>query len=292
LEDFLIKFGLILASVIVVAVPARAATVFYNLVAASSATAGGGTQIANANAYGNVRQYTTGGITMTATAFSIEGDITPANDTGTFSAARLFQWTTYGYGICAQLDAAGDCQLPTHSIDNEVTPTAGVAPGGTGVILNPGSFDPVGQYRYEFVLFRFSTDVTIDALTLDPYDNGNGDPNDRDVTYFTTTNSSLTPASFTGVTLLGLSSLGFGSAVNVDSAASFNPLTLTIGTAGVRAVLLGARIHSATSDMTPDYFKFNNLTVSTVPPVPEPGTFGMLGAALLALGFVRRRTVQ
>lgn len=80
---------------------------------------------------GNSRSFTSGGITVTATAWSYNGS---------FQDARLGQWST-GLGVCA--DGEGSCSTPDHQVDN----------AGTD----------------DYVLFRFSAPVDPLTVRIDPY---------------------------------------------------------------------------------------------------------------------------
>jgi hypothetical protein len=82
-----------------------------------------------------------------------------------------------------------------------------------------------------------------------------------------------------------LSTAGFGSQNNLDSTQSYSALTLNNVSSGafVTSILWGARV---SGDTTPDYFKVTGLQVT---PTPEPGTFALMGSALVGLVCARRR---
>ena len=73
-----------------------------------------------------------------------------------------------------------------------------------------------------------------------------------------------------------------------DGDASNSTRTITVTTGGpVNALLLGARLSGNYNDRYSDYFKIHEIN-GTTSAVPEPATLGMMGAALLGLGLVRR----
>jgi hypothetical protein len=207
------------------------------------------------------------GVLLTATSWTV-----PIAG-GNLSAGRLFQWNTYGLGVCSNADTPDpDCGIPSHSLDN--------------------------QTDYDFVLFQFSVPVRLVSMVVDPYAPGEpgsppADPtilitsggttyhHDRDVTYYTR-NGGGTPA-LSGVSLAGLtSSLGF-TRTDKDNTGSYAALSINLNNVVVTSLLFGSRVGG---DPNLDFFKGNILTVEAV---PEPGTFALLGAGLLALGVASRR---
>lgn len=233
---------------------------------------------------GNSRTYNVDGVMLTATAWALTGD-----DGTTLQTARLYQWDTFGYGICTNLDGAGDCGLPSHSLDNEAAPTSG---NPNMVDPDPDTFtaaSPGGStVRYEFVLWVFSVPVTIDSIQIDPYEAsapfGSNHPNDKDVSYWLSTSSSI---SLSGLTLDNLSTQGFGARIDQDNSSNnYNQLDVAVNSTYVRAILFGPRVGG---DSIPDYFKVEEIEVT---PSPEPGTLGLMGAALAGLGWVRRRRAR
>ena len=115
---------------------------------------------------GNSRVFTAGGITVTATAWSI-GTLSSS----TFQAARLGIWST-GLGVC---NTGETCRSPYHQVDNGGTPD-------------------------DFVLFQFSAPVDPLSVRIDPYGTY-----DRDVSYWVgnINTSNLTGLSYNGLATLG-----------------------------------------------------------------------------------------
>ena len=131
----------------------------------------------------------------------------------------------------------------------------------------------------EFVLFQFSQAVDPASISITTYNQS-----DLDVSYYL--GNVMPNVSLTGVNLAELAGLGFGGRIDDDVNSSATSRTVSIvNNAGVNALLVGARI---SGDSGADYFKIKQLSVDTVSGVPEPGTFLMTGAALVALGMVRR----
>jgi hypothetical protein len=92
--------------------------------------------------------------------------------------------------------------------------------------------------------------------------------------------------SLVNVNLAELAGLGFGGRIDDDVNSYATSRTVSIvNNAGVNAMLVSARI---SGDSKSDYFKISNVSVDTVSDEPEPGTFLLTGAALAALGLVRR----
>ena len=114
----------------------KASTITFDFTAAGTNVGSG---------FGNVRTFTTGGVTVTVTAWGLTGS------GSTFQTAQLGKFST-GLGSCNQTEGTG-CSNPSHQFDN----------GG----------------EYEFALFQFSTAVDPLTITINPYG-----AFDRDVTYF------------------------------------------------------------------------------------------------------------
>jgi hypothetical protein len=106
----------------------------------------GGTN--SGSGFGNVRTFTVGGVTITATAWSLTG-----NSGTTFQSSQLGQFST-GLGVCNRVEDTG-CDSPNHQVDN------------------------VGSY--DFVLFTFASPVDFYNITIDPFA---PDDADRDVSYW------------------------------------------------------------------------------------------------------------
>jgi len=235
------KLALLTAGTFLLAFSAQAAILDYDF------AAGGGTDVGST--FGNMRTFTTGGITVTVTAFSLT-----ANSDTTFQTSNLGLWTGYGLGACNQNEGS-NCASPTHQVSNE---------NGT-----------------DFVLFQFSAPVTFTGVNIQPYGTY-----DRDATYFV--GNTASNLNLTGDTLASLTALGFGSEVNDPSTVSSQQRTVTITGSTGNSLLFGA---SMVNDGSIDYFKIADLDVNTIntSSVPEPATFGLIGAALLGLAAMGKR---
>lgn len=95
-----------LAACLALALPMQAATVFFDT---------GGTQT-NANAFGNIRTFTSGSLTITVTAWGTTGG-TGANANTLFQTANSRQYANLGLGVCDRIEGLG-CSDPSHQVDN------------------------------------------------------------------------------------------------------------------------------------------------------------------------------
>lgn len=172
--------------------------------------------------------------------------------TSNFATATLY---TYSGGL-GETSAGEVMTSPQHTVDN--------------------------SGKFEFVLFSFSKPVNINSAYLTAY-------GDTDITFWT---SASQVTSLSGQSLASLGALGFGSAIANNGGTSSR--TAILSGANVRSLLLGASI---TNFSTADYVKIKDLCITpgTTPPppppsgVPEPSTFGLLGASLVGLGYSLRR---
>ena len=195
--------------------------------------------------------------TVTASGFAILN----LDLTNKFSVAELGQYSP-GMGVC-NTNEQTSCTAPEHAIDNN------------------GSFD--------FILLTFNKPLTSIQLTLDRF----GTSNDMDATYFVgNCASTCNPGLVTQANLSTLFSAGkFSGPINSAITPSTNQRTINLDFSGVTGgavnwVLIGAS-DSASRDGNLDYFKLNSLVGTTG--APEPATFGLAGAALAAIGFLRIR---
>jgi hypothetical protein len=232
---------------------------------------------------GNSLVFSGTGLNVTAYAFS-----TTHNSNTTLDQAAVGWWSP-GLGVCNTNEFVGTCLTsgpPEHAIGNELD---------TGVTPNVQNFD--------FILLQFSVPLTSVSLTLDPFGT-----HDMDATYFAGNCASTlgcTPANFlTNIinkadTQAGLQAITGGTLItNPVIAGSFTGCGVSCSTqqtfsisgipsSGVNWVLIGASTAANYGgDGNPDYFKLNAMNYSTV---PEPATFGLAGAALAAIGLLRRK---
>jgi hypothetical protein len=206
--------------------------------------------------FGNIRTYTSGGITVTVTAWGVTG-----NNNTTFQTAHSGEYAGLGLGICNQAEGLL-CGDPEHQVDN-----AG---------------------EYDFMLFQFSSggnpiSVNLSSIVLNEYC-GNGCPEGgwrRDMTYWVgNSGAGLNLGSINPT--FGLGPLGFGGGANV-----FDPGALS---GGITDNLSGSGSSLLVSALFPrgdatDRFKIDSLSVSTV---PEPATFELIGVALSVIGLMSR----
>jgi hypothetical protein len=159
--------------------------------------------------YGNSRTFTSGRITVTASAW---GYTWGAADNALQSGA-LGRWSS-GLGACNRNEGA-TCGSPTHQVDNV------------------GSDD--------WVLFVFSQAIDIASVRIDPYGSY-----DRDVSYWVgNVNPSL---NLGGVTYAGLGGLGFGARTDSTATASSLARDVSIGGGFVNALLVGGQLYSDQDD--------------------------------------------
>lgn len=152
----------------------------------------------------NTRTFLAGGVTVTATAWSLTGN------NNTFQSSNLGMYST-GLGVCNRVEIAqrGGCDSPDHQVDNV------------------GSLD--------FVLFQFSAAIDPTTVTIDP-----AGTYDRDVSYWTGT--ATNPLNLSGKNLGNLAGLGFGSRVDNAGSTSSSSRDVTIVSGLVNSLLFGADI--------------------------------------------------
>jgi hypothetical protein len=181
-----------------------------------------------------------GGVTATATAFSVSRTISGA----TLQDSKVVQWSP-GIGVKNSSEVITDVPYVPYYVDN--------------------------QDHYDFVLFVFSGQVDVTSVKISP----SSGTFDLDASYWLGNIAADTDLS--GASFAGLASLGFGSRIDNDSVASGSSRSFGIHTptGGVNAMLIGARVGG---DANYDRFKIS--TVQGVAVIPEPSTAGLLVCSL------------
>lgn len=199
---------------------------------------------------GNIRTFSSGGITVQASAFSLDGNTLERAYLGAYSG---------GLGVT----------------NNDE---------GNGTNSNNHTADNIGQQ--DFILLIFNQAVNIASATLTPYDIG-PDPNDNDAWVSYANFAGVFNATPTAVPLNSplwaiLGANDWNVPGNNSSPYSTNLLS---GANYGNVWLIGAS--NPNVDYNDDGFKLKNVVVNTA--VPEPSTWAMMLFGFGAVGFSMRR---
>jgi hypothetical protein len=174
-------------------VAAQAATIDFNFKSTGTNTGSG---------YGNERTFTSGDVTVTASAWGL------SSLSSTFVAGQLGRANSVGLWACNASEGL-NCPSPQHQIDN--------------------------SYGYDFILFEFSTPVDPSSITIKSYNSA-----DLDVSYWLGGGKDLSLAGVSYANLSSLFASGhLFSDSNPNSAGRTVSL---VNDGGVNALLVGARV--------------------------------------------------
>ncbi len=184
--------------------------------------------------------YASGGVTATATAFSVNRS-TPG---AAFEKSQVVRWSP-GIGVKNSSETITNVPYVPYYVDN--------------------------QDHYDFVLFVFSDKVDVTSVRIHP----SAGTFDLDASYWL--GNIMPDTNLGGDSFSDLAGLGFGSRIDNDSSPSNSPRTFGVATptGGVNALLIGARING---DADFDRFKISSIDGTTV--IPEPSTAGLLACSL------------
>jgi hypothetical protein len=230
--------------------------------------------------FGNTLQYSAGGISVDVFGWAETGSLqtsTPSNF-WYFQTAEIYSFAT-GIGVCNRVEGSlgsGNCETNEREID-----TAGS--------------------RDDLLVLYFDQTVNFSNLevTVDPWDGTGSDPNDRDLRYWIASVPSAPDLStFSFNTLSGT----FGTSFLSSATSSYNAYThLLSGVSGPMSgnllMISGNWVNrnctdsDITSDSECEAWKLKSVVVEPVSQVvPVPAAVWLLGSALGALGWMRRRT--
>lgn len=274
------------------AIPAGATTTNFNF------TACGDSGSSSCNSDLSSYSVTVGGATATAVAVYATGTSSGPGSSD-ITAGEVGSYSGDGIGICEN-QTSNDCSQPNHQIDNSTNTSPTRASGTT--------------YDYEFMLIEFSSAVDLSQIQLGNWGTTGSTTADPFLaTYFTTSSTaslSSIESALEGTTVGGIAGTdGFSSAMagtcstgqtelvsagnenggyNDNCSVGGNGVDSLSGT-DVTYLLIGASTSSANAGN--DFFKIQG--ISTTPygasATPEPATFGLIGSALIGLGFISRK---
>ncbi|KAA0206414.1 MAG: VPLPA-CTERM sorting domain-containing protein [Proteobacteria bacterium] len=223
--------------------------------------------------YGNSLVFSSGGISVTASAWAETGAALPASPGYfAFQTAEIHSWGT-GLGICNRSEglASAGCSSDEHEVDS-----AG---------------------RDDLLVLVFSQRVNFLGLTVDPWDGPGSDPNDRDIVYrIGDLLGGVPDLSSHGFATLG-DIAGMGGEQLSAALSAYSPLTHALtGTGNV--LFLGGNHHdrscssrNISADSECEAYKIRGIAFTLAPAVvPLPASSWLLATGLGVLALVRRQS--
>lgn len=254
--------GLAVAAALTIAGSASAATTI-NLDGGGVNTAGA-TNVNGLNV-GNIRTYTSGGITLTAQGWTYDTDYTPDQ----LLLSNLGAYSGLGLGVSSpRVDTNGQ------SSGNGI---GGAEEGSSG---NQHTVDNNADGRIDFILLKFSTAVDLTSVYLNVYDVNPSGSADGDATIFYKNGA-------TGPTAGGNAETYLAQFTAIDLPGSSDGSRSIAGVTYSDTWLVAAAKNSSNNDG----FKVKSVSFDVQPPpgVPEPATWAMMLMGFFGLGSVVRR---
>jgi len=232
-------------------------------------------------AWGNTIQTLNGGINATAQAWSNTGGTTSTSNSTNYSLESAYLGL-YSGGV---------------GVNNRDGIGSGANSGDSGDVFSTAPEHAVdNQQRYDSVLFSFSTAVTLQSMSLGYPDSGcsiNGTTCDTDMTVLAWTGTG-TPT-LTGTSYNAMDNAGSGWQLvgqYSNNPSNNTPFAINGGNASSQYWLIGTCIpvFGTSCDTKADVAKISTVAGFQTPPpgVPEPGSLGLAGITIGALGLVRR----
>ncbi len=226
---------------------------------------------------GNLISRTNGLFTVTASAWDA-GSV----GVGPFTKARLRDYGTAGLGVCSASEYLSGS-------------TGGTACDSSATDPSEHQVDNLGEY--EFVMFQFSSTTQAQLLVTNIQVLIGSLASDWDVSYWVgNTNGSFNLENQTTAQLAASGFLARTDVANGNLPVSGGLTTVNVGNnlIGYNTIIFGPRVEGLGQGEDGFKIKQINWTVpggtGTNETVPEPGTYAMLGAGLLALGYWRGKS--